>query len=42
MRLQGWGTIGVLLGLCLCRPGWADIYAYTAPDGALSLRDIVS
>lgn len=40
MRLHGWGTIGVLLGLCLCRPGWADIYAYTAPDGALSLSNV--
>jgi soluble lytic murein transglycosylase-like protein len=26
--------------LCLCRPGWADIYAYTAPDGAVSLSNV--
>lgn len=30
----------LVLGLLLCRPGWADIYAYTAPDGAVSLSNV--
>ncbi len=36
LRAAGW----LLLGLLLCRPGWADIYAYTAPDGAVSLSNV--
>jgi soluble lytic murein transglycosylase-like protein len=34
------GVIWLLLGLCLCRPGWADIYAYTDADGAVSLSNV--
>jgi len=30
----------LLLGLCLCRPGWADIYAYTDADGTVSLSNV--
>ncbi|WP_114970174.1 lytic transglycosylase domain-containing protein [Rhodoferax ferrireducens] len=30
----------LLLGCCLCRPGWADIYVYTADDGAVSLSNV--
>lgn len=30
----------LVLGLLLCRPGWADIYVYTAPDGAVSLSNV--
>jgi soluble lytic murein transglycosylase-like protein len=40
MRLQEWGAAWLVIGLCLCRPGWADIYAYTAPDGAVSLSNV--
>ncbi|MDT3708194.1 MAG: lytic transglycosylase domain-containing protein [Thiobacillus sp.] len=32
----------LLLGLVLCRPVWADIYTYTAPDGAVSLSNVPS
>jgi soluble lytic murein transglycosylase-like protein len=34
------GVIWLLLGLCLCRHGWADIYAYTDADGAVSLSNV--
>jgi soluble lytic murein transglycosylase-like protein len=40
MRLQEWSAAWLVIGLCLCRPGWADIYAYTAPDGAVSLSNV--
>lgn len=30
----------LLLGLALCRPGWADIYARTAADGAVTLSNV--
>ena len=30
----------LLLGPCLCVPGWADIYAYTADDGTVSLSNV--
>jgi soluble lytic murein transglycosylase-like protein len=30
----------LVFGLCLYRQGWADIYAYTAPDGAVSLSNV--
>lgn len=29
-----------MLGLLLCQPGWADIYVYTAADGAVSLSNV--
>ena len=40
MRLQGSALIALLLGLCLGRPGWADIYVYTAADGTVSLSNV--
>lgn len=36
LRAAGW----LLLGFALWRPGWADIYAYTAPDGAVTLSNV--
>lgn len=30
----------LLLGCTLCRPGWANIYAYTADDGTVSLSNV--
>lgn len=30
----------LLLGCWLCRPGWADIYVYTADDGTVSLSNV--
>ena len=30
----------LLLGCVPCRPGWADIYAYTADDGTVSLSNV--
>ena len=30
----------LLLGCGLTRPGWADIYAYTADDGSVSLSNM--
>lgn len=42
MRLRGWGASWVLLGLCLCRQGWADIYVYTSSDGSVSLSNVPS
>ena len=33
-------TLLLLLGCGLCRPGWADIYAYTADDGSVSLSNV--
>lgn len=30
----------ILLGLCLCRQGWADIYVYTSSDGAVTLSNV--
>lgn len=36
LRAASW----LLLGLLLCRPGWADIYAYTDTDGAVSLSNM--
>ena len=36
LRAAAW----MLLGLALWRPGWADIYAYTAPDGAVTLSNV--
>lgn len=38
MRLRA--SFWLLLGLLLCRPGWADIYAYTAPDGSITLSNV--
>jgi soluble lytic murein transglycosylase-like protein len=32
----------LLLGPCLCVPGWAEIYAYTADDGSVSLSNVPS
>ncbi|MBW8305745.1 MAG: lytic transglycosylase domain-containing protein [Thiobacillus sp.] len=40
MRLQGSALIVLLFGLCLWRPGWADIYVYTAADGTVSLSNV--
>ena len=40
MRLQGPALIVLLLGICLWRPGWADIYVYTAADGTVSLSNV--
>jgi len=31
---------GLVLGFSLCRAGWADIYVYTAADGAVSLSNV--
>lgn len=40
MRLSVW-VIGLILSsLWLCRPGWADIYAYTDDDGAVLLSNV--
>ena len=36
LRAASW----LLLGLLPCAPGWADIYAYTAADGAVSLSNM--
>lgn len=37
---MGWrAAIGLLLALP-CGQGWADIYAYTAPDGTVSLSNV--
>jgi soluble lytic murein transglycosylase-like protein len=36
LRAASW----LLLGLLLCRPGWADIYVYTDADGAVSLSNM--
>lgn len=36
LRTAAW----MLLGFALWRPGWADIYAYTAPDGAVTLSNV--
>lgn len=33
-------AILLLLGCGLTRPGWADIYAYTADDGSVSLSNV--
>ena len=30
----------LLLGCSLCRPGWGNIYAYTADDGTVSLTNV--
>jgi soluble lytic murein transglycosylase-like protein len=30
----------LLLGCSLCRPGWGNIYAYTAEDGTVSLTNV--
>jgi soluble lytic murein transglycosylase-like protein len=40
MRLQRPALIALVLGLCLWRPGWADIYAFTAADGTVSLSNV--
>lgn len=32
--------IWLLLGCSLCRPGWAEIYSYTADDGTVSLSNV--
>jgi soluble lytic murein transglycosylase-like protein len=40
MRLQGSALIVLVLGLCLGRPGWADIYVLTAADGTVSLSNV--
>lgn len=40
MRLQGPALIALLLGLSLWRPGWADIYVFTAADGTVSLSNV--
>jgi len=40
MRLRGPALIALLLGLCLWRPAWADIYVYTAADGSVSLSNV--
>ena len=40
MRRPGWVAACILFGLCLCRQGWADIYAYTADDGSVSLSNV--
>lgn len=40
MKLQGPALITLLLGLCLGRPGWADIYAFTDADGTVSLSNV--
>lgn len=39
MRLRAAAT-WLLFGLLLCRPAWADIYAYTSADGAVSLSNM--
>ena len=36
LRAASW----LLLGLLPCAPGWADIYAYTAADGAVLLSNM--
>lgn len=36
LRAAGW----LLLALLPWGPGWADIYVYTAPDGAVSLSNV--
>lgn len=40
MKLQRSALIALVLGLCLWRPGWADIYAFTAADGTVSLSNV--
>ena len=40
MRLLGSASIALLIGLCLWRPAWADIYVYTAVDGTVSLSNV--
>ena len=35
-----WRATWIVLGLCLCRQGWADIYVYTASDGTVSLSNV--
>lgn len=39
MRKHPMATL-LLLGCGLCRPGWADIYVYTADDGTVSLSNV--
>jgi len=39
MRKHHMATL-LLLGCGLCRPGWADIYVYTADDGTVSLSNV--
>lgn len=33
-------AVGLLLGCCLCQPGRADIFSYTADDGTVSLSNV--
>ena len=33
-------AMSLLLGCSLCLPAWADIYSYTADDGAVSLSNV--
>ena len=40
MSVQGTALIALLFGLCLGRPGWADIYAFTDADGTVSLSNV--
>jgi soluble lytic murein transglycosylase-like protein len=39
MRLHAVAT-WLLFGLLMCQPAWADIYAYTSADGAVSLSNM--
>lgn len=40
MRLQGTVLFALLLEFCPLRLGWADIYAFTAADGSVSLSNV--
>ena len=42
MKISGFVSILSLVGLCLVRSAWADIYAYNADNGALNLSNVPS
>ena len=41
-RVPIWSVVSILAvsGLCLLQPVWADVYAYTANDGAVNLSNV--
>lgn len=42
MKLSEYVSILILVGLCVARPAWADIYAYSAGNGAVNLSNVPS